>query len=709
MTEPLEIDSPQSKINRARFASKDFFTFVDDIIARVQALFVTEFNDFVASGTGLMLIDIVSWACETLSFFIDRQASESYIFTARLRKSVNRLAKQIGYKMRSAVGAAVDLEVNLEEVQAFDVTIPIGFQFQGPEDLIFEAIEAVTFPTGEGPTSPPRTVGCIEGITVTQVFTSNGTKNQAFRLQPGEDKWVGQGTPEVTVDGSPWTEQTWIPFEQEDYYEVDYNNEPILLRFGDGIAGNIPPNGAEIRATFRATSGEGGLVMTDTIDDVVNTLVVAFTNIGLIITNPDPSSGGSNRETIEETKRNAPLFFYARNVAVTREDYIGLSQAYSDPVAGAVAVAQAFVALGAEDDIQLQILIDNIEGIVAPLSANVQAATAQIASDVDAVQVLRGTAETENGDVATALGNITSAAGTARSEATDAKNDAIQAESQTAAGRAIVVGIGDGGAVADQLSSATYALLLGHYTATDTETGSIKTHCDNVVGQQDTIDGEVTDATAAQAEIATDLTAMSPLLLSIEAQVAIINTEVTNNFENAIEDELQAIYDHVDGFLANECQANLVQVPILTRDRDGFFQAPPVALMRSLETYLRGRKEVTQVVEVVSGEPWLVLATIEGTIGVIDGYVQATVLSNVRNFIDDILRDRPFGKNLWLSDIMQVAPNEQTGVGGVEGVRYANLEITGPTQYLVGNNLVIPQKLVISKGSVTLATEVADY
>jgi hypothetical protein len=96
MSEPLQIESSQALINRSRFAGKDFFTFIDDLIARIQLLFVTEFNDFVSSGTGQMLIDIVSWACETLSFYIDRQAAESYLQTAQLRRSVNRLCRQVG-------------------------------------------------------------------------------------------------------------------------------------------------------------------------------------------------------------------------------------------------------------------------------------------------------------------------------------------------------------------------------------------------------------------------------------------------------------------------------------------------------------------------------------------------------------------------------------------------------------------------------------
>ena len=471
MTEPIQIESPQANINRVRFAGKDFFTFVDDLIARIQLLFVTEFNDFVASGTGVMLIDMVGWACETLSFYLDRQATESYISTARTRRAINRLARQVGYKMRAAVSASVDLEINLTQTYAFNVTIPVGFQFNGPNGTTFEAVESITFPAGEGPLSPPRSISCTEGYTREEIFASDGTKNQSFRLSPGTDRFVADTSMLVRVDAALWAESSFISFDATDQYEVDYNTEPPLLRFGDTVAGNVPPLGASIRANYISTSGAAGLVLADTITEVTNPLVVAFQTIDLTITNPLPSSGGANRESIEEARRNAPLFFYARNAAVTREDYIGLSQAFSDPTAGAVAVAQAFVALGADDDLVLQGYLDDIRVITNALAPTVTGYTATQQSSVDALQAAQVSADSESGDISTALANIDTAATAARTKANTAHADVIQIESQVAAARSKVTSIGDGGAVADQLSSVSYSELQGYFTAADTESG----------------------------------------------------------------------------------------------------------------------------------------------------------------------------------------------------------------------------------------------
>lgn len=703
MTDPIQIESPMAQINRARYAGKDFFTFVDDIVARIQTLFVTEFNDFVVSGTGQMLIDIVAWACETLSFYIDRQAAESYLSTARTRKAVNRLSRQIGYKMAGAVAASVDLTVNLGEVYSFNVPVPVGYQLKGPNGLVFEAVEEVIFPAGEGPSSPPRTVATREGVSRVEVFTSNGTRNQVFRLNPGDGKFVAEGTVVIRVGGVAWEDVELITFDQTDQVEIDFNSDPTTIRFGDGVAGNVPVTGAEIRVSYIATSGKSGLVQHNTITEGLNPLVVMFQEIELVITNERPSSGGADAEDLISAKAKAPRYFKARNVAVTKEDYVGLSQAYADPIAGAVSVAQAFVARGADDDIHLQILLNNIRGISLPLSTDVQALTAGAES-------ARLSIVAENTD-------IQSEVDTALLPSLDAivTNALLPAASGDAidcrvAARAVRVASSEASVRADEgLADGTLGGKNSALTDIKTLLSSVESEVQTIVDRVGTIEQSVFDARAGSVRIGTAVSTIVLDLAAIETSLLDIVDRVDTNFETAIETQLQSIFDHVDGFLSDDCKANLVQVPILTRDVDGFLTEPPIALMRSLERFLNARKEVTQVVEVVSGGPYLVRADIVALLGILDGYVQATVISNVRKALDDLLRVRPFGKSLRLSDLYAaIVPNPATGQKGVDGVSYANFEITGPALYLdASGNLIIEQKRVVTKGVVTLTGEVA--
>lgn len=700
MTDIIHLESPQANINRAQFAGKDFFTFVDDIVARVQLMFVTEFNDFVASGTGMMMIDIVSWAAETLSFYIDRQATESYLSTARTRRAVQRLSRQLGYRMRGAVSSSVDLEVNLRAIYGFDVPIPQGFRFSGPGNLVFEATEEVVFPAGEGPLSPARTVSVREGTTRVEVFVSDGTRNQVFVLTPGDGKFVATASDEVIVDGVPWSRSNIITFDQTNQYEISDNAVPPNVRFGNGVAGNVPTVGSEIRVEYLATSGRAGQVMHNTIESTPEPLVVSFQQIGLTITNPMPTSGGDNQETIEETKANAPGFFNARNVAVTQSDYVGLSNAFVDPIAGNVAIAQAFVARSAADDLTLASLIQNIRDITEPMAANVVTQVDLIVAAHAQIDEHVGNAiENVDVDISAPLGAIV----TNPFSSPTGSAIAIRNESQTLRGE--INGVD--GLVTVGLADAT--LIGKDATLNDIRSAlaGMEARVVTVIAATNAIEQSVSDVNEVVAEASASLAQIATPLAAVETSANTIEALVTTAFEAVIGDQLDAIYNHVDGFLSDDCKANLVQVPVLTRDVDGFLQGPSIALRRSLNTYLDARKEITQVVEVVSGAPYLVRANINGVIGVREGFIQATVLSNVRKAIDDLLRVRAFGKSLRLSDIYaRVVPNPNVARSGIEGVDYAVFTITGPGEFIDGNgNIVITRKYVVTRGNVFLLGE----
>jgi len=695
MTDPIQLSSPQALINRARYAGKDFFTFVDDLVARVKSNFGTEYDEFVVSALGQMLIDQVAWAAETLSFYVDRQAAESYLSTARTRRAASNIARQLGYKPARVISATTDVAVNLNNVQPVDSTINAGFKFQGPNGLVFEATQAVTFPAGEGPASVARSISVREGKTRTESFVSNGKKSQIFPLSPANGMEVLDGV-SVTVDAAPWTESEFLTFDQADQYEVDYHESPPILVFGNGVAGNIPPLGATITVEYVESSGAGGLVLSNTIVDVVNTLVVGATSVPITVTNPTPSSGGSDAETLEEIKASAPGFFASRNVAVTQRDYVSLSQAYADPLAGAVAVAQAFVAHGASDDLTLLGLISDANAIAQAVSDAVAVETSDISSQVTGAVANRASLDTNIINIDARLDDIAldplgtpsgkivdirSAAATVRSQATDIKVIADDGIAQTPA-----------------------------HGPKDTRFGEIKAAIDALLPALDGI--SVTAGLVAQdvADAKTETSAATVALTSLQASMDAIVVDVANidlamatGFVGEVSSTMTEIFDHVDGWLSQDCKANLVQVPILAKDVDGFLVAPSNALMRSLEAYLNDRREITQVVEVVSGAPWLVPASIGGKIGVKDGYVVSVVLADVRKAIEDLLRGRAFGDSLRLSAVYAaVAPNELTGIGGVSGVSHAVISIVGSD---ADGNLIVTKNQVISRGTITLSQD----
>ena len=178
---------------------------------------------------------------------------------------------------------------------------------------------------------------------------------------------------------------------------------------------------------------------------------------------------------------------------------------------------------------------------------------------------------------------------------------------------------------------------------------------------------------------------------------------------DVIEPEAQAIYDHVDGILSADCRANVVTVPILTRDPAGFYAAPSNGLILSLQDFLTARKEVTQTVRVASGAAFLVPAVITVRVGVSPQFSEAAVATAVGTAIDGVLRGRAFGSNLYVSAL-------KAAIASVAGVVFSNAVIDGSlinnvlstSKLDVSGNLVVQSSEVVTKGTVTVNTELAE-
>ena len=81
---------------------------------------------------------------------------------------------------------------------------------------------------------------------------------------------------------------------------------------------------------------------------------VKDTKDSLVITNPDPATGGADGETPEQVRQNALAYFNSQNRAVTREDYI--TRIYSLPQKYG-AVAKAFIVQDEQLELNTQLIM----------------------------------------------------------------------------------------------------------------------------------------------------------------------------------------------------------------------------------------------------------------------------------------------------------------------------------------------------------------
>jgi hypothetical protein len=344
---------------RSGFFGKDFDSYVSELTDFIQLRFGDEIaSNIVASEQGIMLIEMVSFALSTMSWYGDRQADDTNLRDARLRAAAVSIARQLGYKPRAAVPPAVEITMTLAAPAPSRLTLERGRKLNGPSGLSFEMAEEVIFDAGE---TGPKVFAARQGVTLEEIFTSTGEPSQFFPVTvvPGGSS-IAQDSPQAFVDNVEWPEEAFLQFEQVPQFEFQYGFAPPRIQFGDGIAGNIPVRDAEIRVRIFTTDGTGGSVPANTVTTFTQPLVAGGQTLEATLVHDEPSTPGSNREALQSIKINAPQVFQTADRAVTQQDLDALINSFIDATFGAVAIGRATVPRSAEEDAEAQTIIAQI-------------------------------------------------------------------------------------------------------------------------------------------------------------------------------------------------------------------------------------------------------------------------------------------------------------------------------------------------------------
>lgn len=304
--------------------AKDFDAVRESIKNFIKTQFpdlITEFGD---QSLLMVLVDLIAYEVDNLNFYIDLQANESYLPTARQRKNIVKLAKLVGYVPRTALPASVDVETEFADAILNSITVRTGTKIQ-VGNVFFEVTpDDVVIPVD----SEEFTFSLVEGQTFEEIFTSNGAAFQKFKLL---NTPVIQNTFRVIVDSVTWTQVSSLAFSRSEAnstktYEAQItgDDEAVIL-FGDNSSSDIPALDAEIRVTYRIGGGVAGNVTSG----AINTNIQAFENnetpTQVRINNiGHPASGGVDRETIDSIKLNAPIAVRTNENLVTKLDYEGI-------------------------------------------------------------------------------------------------------------------------------------------------------------------------------------------------------------------------------------------------------------------------------------------------------------------------------------------------------------------------------------------------
>ncbi|MFJ9036650.1 baseplate J/gp47 family protein [Streptomyces sp. NPDC102406] len=329
----------------------------ESLLASMRGLIpqkLPEWKDFADEADfGNVLLQLFAHLGDIISYYQDRVANESFLGTARTRRSVIEHLRLIGYELGTAAPAAASLSLTVPGSVTATVTVARGdafatksrrdkpsvrFEYTREAPLVIDFSKLTADPaTGRKVFGPAQGgIPVEEGRLIRDELlgTSDNAPNQRFPLAhpglilrpAGQDVVVESRLASVP---SVWTLRESLAFSQagqRDYrVEIDDADRATVV-FGDGTFGAIPPQAAAIRATYRVGGGSAGNVPAGAVTTIVGAPQLAL--LGATVGNPAPATGGAEREDIAHAVQHAPAVFRSLRRAVTAADYEALARSF---------------------------------------------------------------------------------------------------------------------------------------------------------------------------------------------------------------------------------------------------------------------------------------------------------------------------------------------------------------------------------------------
>jgi len=302
------------------YTSKDFDSLRERLIALLQSVF-PEWSDFSVASFGNILLEMYAFVGDVITYYLDAQARESRLATATQRKNVIALARMLGFKLQGARAANATVQFSLQAPPSANVALQAGTVVRTQEvtePVRFQLLAPLVIAAG---TSPPIASAVVEhSETHTQLFDSRGLAGLDLLLD--RTPYI-DGSATIAASNGTYIEVDSLlgsgPNDRHFLVLVDQSDRG-MIRFGNGVNG-APPSGT-ISVTYKTGGGAMGNVDTGRLVVVEGSFADAHGRpVRLMVTNPEPAQGGSDRQSIAAAKLLAPESLRALTRTVSREDF----------------------------------------------------------------------------------------------------------------------------------------------------------------------------------------------------------------------------------------------------------------------------------------------------------------------------------------------------------------------------------------------------
>ena len=281
-------------------------------------------TDFNAANYGNLLLELMAFVGDNLAFYQDAQARESFWPTLTRRISAVRQGRLINFNMAGASQSTGAVRITIPTTRTTRVVINPGTVIRSLDPvnpLLFQTTNTDTAYLPIGQTFVDVPAEQTQSV-IGEVFTSTNAPNQEFSL--AQTPYLDNSLTVVATDGTYTQVSSFLENETSDdrvFVVVVDQNDRARLRFGNGTMGKIPQG--TISCNYKVTAGVSGNIDTGMLGTLLSTLTdeVSTAINGVVVTNLNPFSGGTNRMTVAQARALGPASLRALTRTVSISDF----------------------------------------------------------------------------------------------------------------------------------------------------------------------------------------------------------------------------------------------------------------------------------------------------------------------------------------------------------------------------------------------------
>ena len=298
----------------------------------------TDFTDYDFEGSAIsQILDVLAYNTYYTAFNTNMVVNELFLDSATLRDNVVSLAKQLGYTPKSITSpkASVSMALTFTGTAPAEVALKAGSGFVTNYDgsLYRYVLKENMRVSVANNVATFTDIPIYEGsqIVANKIVNTN-LKDQRFVIDNvGADintlnvRVYQASNSSIFKDYKQANNILDIGASDEVYFVSEIEDEKYEIFFGDGVLGKKLENNNVVQMSYivtngTATNGAKTFTFNGLMEDENGATITLPFSISSINTT-SVASGGTDIETIDKIKYNAPKFYNSQNRAVTGNDY----------------------------------------------------------------------------------------------------------------------------------------------------------------------------------------------------------------------------------------------------------------------------------------------------------------------------------------------------------------------------------------------------